>query len=73
MIAPARLDDPPELMTAAETIAYLRLDADDRDAAERLRSLTRYQGLPRLKRGRLILYRRSAVDAWLDGERAKKK
>lgn len=77
MIAPARPIAPPaalpDLMTADEAIRYLRLDADDRDPAERLRSLTRYQGLPRLKRGRLILYRRSEVDAWLNGERAKRK
>ena len=73
MIAPARPPLAPpdidhELLTADETIRYLRLDTDDRDAHERLRSLHRYQGLPRLKRGRLILYRRSDVDAWLAGE-----
>jgi hypothetical protein len=69
MIAPARHDVDHELMTAAETIAYLRLDTDERDPVERLRSLTRYQRLPRLRRGRLVLYRRSEVDAWLEGER----
>lgn len=73
MIAPARLDapptaEPPDLMTVGETIVYLRLDVDGRDAHERLRSLVRYQGLPRLKRGRLILYRRADIDAWLSGE-----
>jgi excisionase family DNA binding protein len=54
-------------MTDAETIAYLRLDADGRDPAERLRNLVRRQGLPVIRRGRLRLFRRSDVDAWLDG------
>lgn len=56
-----------ELLTPAELIAYLRLDADDRDSAERLRNLIRRQRLPVLRRGRLQLFRRSDVDAWLDG------
>jgi excisionase family DNA binding protein len=57
----------PELLTRAEIIEYLRLDTDDRNAAERLRNLIRRQGLPFLKRGRLFLFRKSAVDAWLNG------
>ena len=72
MIAPARPPAPSdvdhELMTADETIRYLRLDTDDRDPHERLRSLARYQHLPRLKRGRLILYRRADIDRWLAGD-----
>jgi hypothetical protein len=58
----------PELMTAAETIAYLRLDVDERDATERLRNLIRRQRLPVLRRGRLQLFRRAEIDAWLAGE-----
>lgn len=75
MMAPARLDvapptaEPRDLMTADETVIYLRLDADDRNGKERLRSLIRYQGLPRLKRGRLILFSRSQVLAWLAGKK----
>lgn len=65
----AAAGDQPELMTAPETIAYLRLDADDRDPAERLRNLIRRQRLPVLRRGRLQLFRRSEVDAWLAGDR----
>jgi hypothetical protein len=57
----------PDLLTAADAIAYLRLDADGRDAGERLRNLVRRQGLPMIRRGRLQLFRRAAVDAWLDG------
>jgi hypothetical protein len=63
--------EPPALMTAAEAIEYLRLNADERDPAERLRNLWRHHGLPRIRRGRLLLFRRSAVDAWLDGKRWK--
>jgi hypothetical protein len=59
----------PELLTPADVIAYLRLDADGRDPGERLRNLVRRQGLPMIRRGRLQLFRRSAIDAWLDGER----
>lgn len=60
---------PAELMTPDETIAYLRLDVDERDPRERLRNLVRRQRLPMIRRGRLQLFRRSAVDAWLDGEK----
>jgi hypothetical protein len=59
--------EPPAMMTADETITYLRLADDDRDPAERLRNLVRRQGLPLVKRGKLRLFRRAAVDAWLDG------
>lgn len=58
-----------ELLTESETIAYLRLDADSRDPRERLRNLIRRQRLPVIKRGRLRLFRRAAIDAWLDGGR----
>jgi len=59
----------PDLLTAAETIAYLRLDAAAGDAGERLRNLVRRQGLPEKRRGRLVLFRRSEIDAWLNGEK----
>ncbi|HUY36733.1 MAG TPA: hypothetical protein VMV69_28625 [Pirellulales bacterium] len=57
-----------DLLTPNEVITYLRLDVDGRDPAERLRTLTRHQGLPVIRRGRLCLYRLSAVDRWLDGD-----
>ncbi len=57
----------PELLTAAEAIKYLRLDVDQRHPGERLRNLYRRQGLPVCKRGKLLLFRKSAIDAWLDG------
>jgi hypothetical protein len=56
----------PPLMTADETMAYLRLNVDERDPAERLRNLVRRQRLPDIRRGKLQLFRRSAVDAWLE-------
>jgi len=58
-----------DLMTATETISYLRLDVDDRNPKERLRNLVRRQRLPEIKRGKLRLYRRSAIDAWLEASR----
>ncbi len=61
-----------ELMTAAEVIDYLRLDVLSKNPTEKLRSLIRRQGLPAKKRGRLRLFRRSQVDAWLDGENGRK-
>jgi len=57
----------PELLTPQEAIIYLRLDADGGNSAVRLRNLIRRQRLPVLKRGRLRLFRRTAIDAWLDG------
>lgn len=57
---------PPEIMTAEETIHYLRLDVDGRDPGERLRNLVRRQGLPMTRRGRLQVFRKTAVDQWLD-------
>lgn len=63
--------DAPELMTPEEAARYLRLDAKDGDPAERLRNLVRRQRLPTCGRGRLRLFRKSAVDAWLDGDRTK--
>jgi hypothetical protein len=59
------MNDLPELLTAQETIRYLRLDADERDPVERLRTLIRRQRLPVIRRGRLQLFRRSAIDDWL--------
>jgi hypothetical protein len=58
----------PDLLTATEAIRYLRLDMDERQAAEQLRNLIRRQGLPVIRRGRLQLFRRSAIDAWLGGD-----
>jgi hypothetical protein len=60
------VDRPQDLMTVRETIAYLRLDVDQRDPKERLRNLVRRQRLPEIKRGKLRLYRRAAIDAWLE-------
>jgi hypothetical protein len=57
---------PPEVMTAGDAIRYLRLDVDDRDPAERLRNLVRRQGLPVVRRGRLLVFRKTSVDQWLD-------
>jgi excisionase family DNA binding protein len=54
------------MMTAEEVITYLRLGLDARDPVERLRNLVRRQGLPMVKRGKLRLFRRAAVDSWLD-------
>lgn len=59
----------PELLTAEEVITYLRLDTGRGNPAERLRSLIRRQQLPVLKRGHVIRFRRSEIDAWLAGER----
>lgn len=59
----------PALLTPAEAISYLRLNVDQRDPAERLRNLVRRQGLPCIRRGRLLLFRRSAIDAWADGRK----
>ncbi|MGI8981629.1 MAG: helix-turn-helix domain-containing protein [Pirellulaceae bacterium] len=65
----ATMTNLPELMTPEETAAYLRLDAKDGNPKERLRNLIRRQRLPVASRGRLRLFRRTAVDAWLDGGR----
>lgn len=56
----------PEMLTQDDLIRYLRLDVDDRDPVERVRNLMRYQGLPVIRRGRLLLFRKTAVDNWLD-------
>ena len=55
-----------EFLTAAETICLLRLDHDGRNALWRLRNLMRFQQLPFLRRGKLLLFRRSAVERWLE-------
>ena len=57
---------PPEMMTQEDLIRYLRLDVDERDPVERVRNLMRYQGLPVTRRGRLLLFRKMAVDhGWM--------
>jgi excisionase family DNA binding protein len=66
----ASISTAPDLLTPQEAIIYLRLDADGGNSAERLRNLIRRQRLPVLKRGRLRLFRRTAIDAWLDGSKA---
>ena len=55
-----------EFLTASEVIELLRLGTDDRNPSERLRNLIRRHGLPVIRRGKLRLFRRSAIDAWLD-------
>jgi hypothetical protein len=57
---------PPEMMTQEDLIRYLRLDVDERNPVERVRNLIRRQGLPVVRRGRLLLFRKAAVDQWLD-------
>jgi hypothetical protein len=57
---------PPEMLTQEDLIRYLRLDVDERDPVERVRNLIRYQGLPVTRRGRLLLFRKTAVDQWLE-------
>jgi hypothetical protein len=57
----------PPLMVEGELISYLRLDADTRNPRDRLRNLIRRQGLPVIRRGRLQLFRKTNIDAWLDG------
>jgi len=57
---------PPEMLTQEDLIRYLRLDVDERNPVERVRNLIRYQGLPVTRRGRLLLFRKTAVDEWLD-------
>jgi helix-turn-helix protein len=62
-----------EFLTAEEVIAYLRLDALGGNAKEHLRNLIRRQQLPVITRGRLKLFRRSAIEAWAAaGERGNK-
>ena len=69
---PAETPVPP-IMNADDLITYLRLDAKQGDAHERLRNLIRRQKLPVIKRGKLQLFRRASVDAWLAaGERGAK-
>lgn len=67
------MPDDDELLTRDELIAYLKLDSEGGDVAERVRNLIRRHGLPVLRRGRLQRFRRSHVDAWLAGERFGKK
>ena len=57
---------PPEMLTQEDLIRYLRLDVDERNPVERVRNLIRHQGLPVIRRGRLLLFRKSALDEWLD-------
>lgn len=47
------------LLTSKEVADYLRVDA------EQLRNLIRRHGLPVIKRGRLLRFRKSAIDKWL--------
>jgi excisionase family DNA binding protein len=58
-----------DLLTLLEVIELLRLDADGGDAKERLRNLIRRQGLPVIRAGRFVRFRRGDVEAWLEGKR----
>jgi hypothetical protein len=60
----------PALLTEGEVITYLRLDVDERNPRDRLRNLMRRQALPTIRRGRLQLFRKTAIDEWLDGDGA---
>jgi hypothetical protein len=62
----AALFVPPEMMTQEDLIRYLRLDVDERNPVDRVRNLIRHQGLPVTRRGRLLLFRKTAVDSWLE-------
>lgn len=62
-----------ELLTPSEAVAYLRLDADGGNSAEKLRNLIRRHGLPVCKRGNLQRFRRSEIDRWLNGERVSRR
>ncbi len=55
-----------EFLTKPEVIELLRLGCNGRNASEQLRNLIRRNGLPVIRRGGLLLFRRSAIDAWLD-------
>lgn len=59
----------PQMLTADEAIAYLRLNVDGRDPHERLRNLIRRQRLPCIRRGKLMLFRRTSIDAWADARK----
>jgi hypothetical protein len=59
----------PQMLTADEAIAYLRLNIDGRDPHERLRNLIRRQRLPCIRRGKLMLFRRTSIDAWADARK----
>ena len=64
----------PDLLTVPEVISYLRLDTDGRNSIERLRNLIRRHSLPVIRRGKLRLFRRVAIDVWLDaGQRGKQR
>lgn len=58
-----------DLLTAAEVIDYLRLNTGNRNAELALRNLVRRQRLPIIRRGGVVVFRRAAIDAWLDGTR----
>lgn len=56
-----------EVLTPEEAIRFVGLDRDEceRDPRERLRNLTRFQGLPAVRAGRYTAYRRSDLEKWL--------
>jgi hypothetical protein len=67
--APSDQRPPSSLLTCAEAIAYLRLDAKSGDADERLRNLIRRHGLPVIRvAGGLQLFRLAAIDSWLESK-----
>jgi hypothetical protein len=55
-----------EILTKEDVIRLLRLDDGGGNAGERLRNLVRRQGLPVVRVGRMIRFRRSAIEKWLD-------
>jgi len=61
-------DRQPLLLTPDEVIQLLRLDDGAGDAKERLRNLIRRQGLPVVRAGRLVRFRRTDVECWLDAK-----
>ena len=54
------------ILTPEEVIQFLRLDDGAGKPKERLRNLIRRQGLPVVRVGRLVRFRRTDVENWLD-------
>jgi len=60
------------LLTREELVRLLRLDADRPGrAGDKLRTLIRRQHLPAIRRGRLLLFRRSEVEQWLNAPKSR--
>lgn len=65
--------DFPDLMTREQVATYLQLDERGGNVAERLRNLVRFHRLPMHKRGGIVRFRKSEIDAWLADDRAQKR